>query len=306
MPTHPLVSIAICIYNGAKYLPQQLDSIFNQTYPNFEVIAVDDCSTDGSRIILNDYAGKYPNMRVLLNESNLGYVKNFEKAIKSTSGTYIALSDHDDIWHPEKIEKQVEAVPGNILVYHDSQYIDEENNDLNVKMSEIFKLSDWNSPIPFFLKNCISGHTILFHRSLIEHALPLDKNFFHDWWLAFVATNIGTIKYIPLPLVKYRQHLNNTVDILGRNADEPAEKKDPNPLLENKDWILHCSQFKGKYAKDLKRIHHLIRTNISIFKKIRLFFLLDKFKDEIFAINIGPVRRNRKNIKKMVWELNDL
>lgn len=303
MDKQPLVSVAICTYNGEKYLSQQLDSIFKQDYSNFEVIAIDDCSSDQSNIILNNYAKQYPNMKVYHNIFNLGYVKNFEKAITLCNGEYIALSDHDDIWHPEKISKQVEAIPGNLMVYHDSAYIDEQNNELNIKMSEILNLCDWHSPVPFFLTNCISGHTILFHRSLIEHALPLNKNLFHDWWLAFVAANLGSIKYIPLTLVRYRQHVNNTIDMLQRN-DVPIKKEQlPNPLLEHKEWILYCSKYNGAYADYLSSLHRLIDPGLPFFKKIKLFLLLDKYKDEILAISKEPARRNAKKIRNMAFNL---
>lgn len=298
-----LVSVAICTYNGEKYLSQQLDSIFKQDYPNFEVIAVDDCSTDQSSTILDNYAREYPNIKVYHNDINLGYVKNFEKAIMLCNGEYIALSDHDDVWHPEKISKQVGSIPGNLMVYHDSQYIDEHDNELNIKMSEILTLRDWDSPIPFFLKNCVSGHTILFQRSLIEHALPLDKNFFHDWWLAFVAANLGSIKYLPLSLVRYRQHVNNTVDMLQRNGNSAKKESVPNPLLVNKEWILHCSKYNGAYADYLSNLYRLINSTSSFFNRINLFLLLNKYRDELLAISKEPARRNAKKIRNMVFKL---
>jgi glycosyltransferase involved in cell wall biosynthesis len=303
MDKQPLVSVAICTYNGEKYLSQQLDSIFKQDYPNFEVIAVDDCSTDQSSTILDNYAREYPNMKIYYNDINLGYVKNFEKAIMLCNGEYIALSDHDDVWHSEKISKQVGAIPGNLMVYHDSQYIDEHGKELNIKMSEILNLRDWDSPIPFFLKNCVSGHTILFHRSLIEHALPLDKNFFHDWWLAFVAANLGSIKYIPLTLVRYRQHVNNTIDMLQRNDNSIKKEQAPNPLLVNKEWILHCSKYNGDFKDYLANLYRLINSRHSFFKRINLFLLLNKYRDELLAISKEPARRNAKKIRNMVFKL---
>lgn len=303
MEKQPLVSIAVCVYNGAKYLSKQLDSIFNQDYNNIEVIVVDDCSTDMSKLVLEQYADQYPSLKLYCNHENLGYVKNFERAISLCNGRYIALSDHDDIWSPSKISMQVKAIPGYVMVYHDSQYIDENDNEMDIKMSDLLRLQDWTSPIPFFLKNSVSGHTILFDRILLEHALPFNPRLFHDWWLAFVAVNLGPIKYLPITLVKYRQHLNNTIDMLNLRQDK-LDEVPPNPLLLSKEWIQHCSNYKGNYANYLKKISCLIKKEISFLEKLRLFFLLIKYKDEFMATSKEPIRRNLKKIRSMVFNLN--
>ena len=76
---NPLVSVVIATYNGEKFLAEQLDSIFNQSYKNIEVIAVDDASSDSTYNILKQYSLKYKNLKIFVNEKNLGYIKNFEK-----------------------------------------------------------------------------------------------------------------------------------------------------------------------------------------------------------------------------------
>src|SRR5215468_9284257 len=92
----PLVSIALCTYNGEKFLQKQLDSLLEQTYPNIEIIAVDDASTDNTWRILMNSAKRYSNkLKLYKNEKNLGYSLNFERAIKLCRGDFIALSDQD-------------------------------------------------------------------------------------------------------------------------------------------------------------------------------------------------------------------
>ena len=86
-----LVSIALCTYNGEAYIKEQLDSLIDQTYPNCEIIIVDDCSKDGTVGILKQYADKYPQIKLHINGENLGYTKNFEKAINLCNGDYVAL-----------------------------------------------------------------------------------------------------------------------------------------------------------------------------------------------------------------------
>src|SRR5574344_2136916 len=99
-----MISLALPTYNGEKYLREQLDSIFNQTMVPEEIVVVDDRSTDSTIQILEEYKQKY-GLKYYINEQNLGYNKNFEKAITLCQGDYIALCDQDDVWLPEKIEK---------------------------------------------------------------------------------------------------------------------------------------------------------------------------------------------------------
>jgi len=98
-----LASIAMCTYNGEKYLREQLDSLVAQDYPNLEIVIVDDCSTDSTPQLLEEYAGQHPNFTIHQNEQNMGFRRNFEKALKLCSGEIISLCDQDDIWFPNKI-----------------------------------------------------------------------------------------------------------------------------------------------------------------------------------------------------------
>ncbi len=210
----PLVSIAVCTYNGEKFLVEQLDSLINQTYNNLEVIVVDDGSKDNTINILQSYVGRFPNIVLHQNEVNLGYIKNFEKAIGLCKGEFIALSDQDDIWLPNKIEVQVAEIGDNILIYHDSEFINDKGISIGKKMSDVIKMYWGDSFKPFLFFNCISGHQCLFKKSLVAYSIPFPKEIFHDRWLAFTATNNGSIKYLDIPLVKYRQHENSDTNIL--------------------------------------------------------------------------------------------
>ena len=104
------VSIALATYNGEKYLREQLDSILSQSIQDFELVACDDCSTDSTLKILNEYAEKDFRVKVFTNEKNLGFKKNFEKAIFLCSGDYIALSDQDDIWTENHLQVLLENI----------------------------------------------------------------------------------------------------------------------------------------------------------------------------------------------------
>src|ERR1700744_4204932 len=219
-----LTSIALCTYNGASYLREQLDTLINQTYPNCEIVVVDDCSKDNTIEILKQYATNYTQIKLHVNTENLGYTKNFEKAIALCTGEYIALCDQDDIWDLQKIELQVNGIEDNILIYHDSEFIHEDGTSMNKRMSDIMNLYRGDRPETFLFFNCVSGHSILMKRELIDFALPLKEGFFHDAWLAYVATNISKIDFIPQCLVRYRQHDNSETNILNLSREKDNYK----------------------------------------------------------------------------------
>lgn len=89
----PLISVAMATYNGSRFLKEQLDSLLSQTYPNIEIIVVDDCSTDNTVEILKEYELKYNNIHICENEINLGVNQTFGKALKLTKGELIAICD---------------------------------------------------------------------------------------------------------------------------------------------------------------------------------------------------------------------
>ena len=97
-------------YNGEAFIREQMDSILAQSYKNIEVVACDDCSTDGTYEILQEYARKDGRVKCFQNAANLGFKKNFERAITLCSGEFIALSDQDDVWLKEKLEVQLKAL----------------------------------------------------------------------------------------------------------------------------------------------------------------------------------------------------
>ena len=109
------VSVVMATYNGEKYIREQLDSIINQTYPIHEIIIQDDCSTDGTVAIIEEYVTRHANIKLFVNEQNLGFNENFKTAVMRATGEYIAISDQDDVWFPEKIEFQVKTIGNHSL-----------------------------------------------------------------------------------------------------------------------------------------------------------------------------------------------
>ena len=128
----PKVSINLCCYNGEKYLEETLQSIFLQTYTDWELVVVNDGSTDSTeRIIKSHKAAGKPIVYHYQENAGLGSARN--KALQLSSGSYIALIDQDDIWLSEKLEKQVRAFEVDRLlglVYSDTYYIDQDGKEL--------------------------------------------------------------------------------------------------------------------------------------------------------------------------------
>ena len=210
----PLISVVLATYNGEKYLREQLDSIFAQDYSNLEVIASDDCSSDATVEILEEYSRRY-NLSWSVNERNLGFIRNFEGAMPRARGEFLALCDQDDLWLPDKLSALLNLITENdaLLVYSNAELIDGEGASLNQDI--------WTSSrtIPercarheaFYLNNYVTGCTVMFRRELLELATPFPACICHDWWLAYVSSYYGRIAWTDRQLVKYRQHGANVI-----------------------------------------------------------------------------------------------
>jgi glycosyltransferase involved in cell wall biosynthesis len=298
-----LVSIALCTYNGEAYLREQLDSIVDQSYPAIELIAVDDCSSDNTLKILEEYAAKYPYIQVFVNPQNLGYIRNFEKALQLCNGDFITLSDQDDIWDLRKIEKQVKAIGNHLLIYHDSEFVDQNGQSLHRKMSDIMNLYRGNQPEAFLFFNCISGHSVLMKKELRDELLPFPNAYFHDWWMGYVATNLGSIDFINESLVKYRQHQKADTNILKRKRDNTlrnpitAEMKYERKML----WIKSCLDYpKNKNPEFIQNLYAEFQKNKEEYISFGLAKIIHKNRGVLFSIN------NKSTFSKLNFALKEL
>lgn len=211
-----LVSIAMTTYNGEKYLKEQIDSILNQSYKNIELVICDDCSTDGTWSILQEYALKDKRIKIIQNSSNLGFIRNFEQAISLSTGDFIALSDQDDIWECWKIAKSLEALGNHDLVCTNSLLVDENNISLGYTLKdtlECHSIPDDQDLIYRHLcfHNFVQGSTMLARAQFLKNIKIPEKTshrIFHDHWYAINATFLGNgVVYINKPSIRYRQHL---------------------------------------------------------------------------------------------------
>lgn len=214
------LSIALCTYNGAVYLKEQLESIAAQTRTPDELIISDDQSTDDTLRLIEEFAATagFP-VRLSVNESNLGTAKNFEKAISLCRGDAIVLSDQDDVWHRDKlesIERIFEAKPELSLVFSNAELVDET---LRLYEETLFDRLHFNGRKQRLVKsgraldvqlreNLVLGATVAFRANLKELVLPIsgDGPLIHDGWIVLLIAAAGEIDFINRPLMKYRQH----------------------------------------------------------------------------------------------------
>lgn len=205
-PSQPLISVAISVYNGARFLRPQMDSILAQQDVRIEVVAVDDGSSDESLEILHAYAARDPRVRVHANPENLGPTRSFEHAMSLCGGEFLAPSDQDDIWHPTKLSRLLAAIDGHDMAYCDSLYIDDEGTPTGRRVSDDIEMLHGANPMQFVFANSASGHAMLLRRELFARACPLAPALYYDWQLALYAAASEGIVYVDEALVQFRRH----------------------------------------------------------------------------------------------------
>ncbi|RYE41864.1 MAG: glycosyltransferase family 2 protein, partial [Sphingobacteriales bacterium] len=269
----PLVSIALCTYNGGAHLAEQMDTLVQQDHPNLEIVITDDGSTDETLAIIAQYAQKYPFITLYQNPENLGYARNFERAIGLCRGEMIALADQDDIWEKDKISAMVGAIGDSAMIYHDSAFIFADGKPMHRNMSDVLNMYEGKRPDPFFLYNCASGHAIMFRKFLYEKITPFQTGFFHDWLITITAAEHGGIVYLDRPLVHYRQHAHSNTDILRIKEDSKEKLKSFNEL--NIRWLEFILP-KIEEPAYLQALINCFRPDNSVIpsKRLKLFFLL--------------------------------
>ena len=210
-----LISIAIAAYNGEKFIRQQMDSILAQTISDFEIVVCDDCSTDKTINILENYASNDPRIKIFKNEYNLGFKKNFEKAISLCQGEFIALCDQDDEWEQNHLETLYKNIGTNDCICRNAMLIDVCGTKLDITMRDFIPVHILPKSNDTFFSheiygNIVQGAACMIHKSLVSQILPIpDCVKYHDWWIALSACTNGGCKYIDEIVLNYRRHESN-------------------------------------------------------------------------------------------------
>lgn len=203
------VSVAMAVYNGEKYLRQQIESVIMQLGEEDELIISVDKSEDRSMSIACEYAKEHDNVTVLAGPCE-GVERNFENAILSCKKDVIFLCDQDDVWEPDKVETIRGCFANNrvYVVIHDA-YVTDEN--LNVIMESYFDYRKCKKGIiKNIWKNSYIGCCMAFRRELVKTVVPFPKSIpMHDQWIGIMGERKGKVIFIRKPLMKYRRHGEN-------------------------------------------------------------------------------------------------
>lgn len=225
-------SVVLCTYNGARYLPAQWASVLAQSRLPDEIVVRDDASTDATPELLAKLAAEAATrditVRFIRGESNLGYVANFEAALREASGDLLFLCDQDDVWRVDKVAtlaSEFERRPGLLLVCSDARRIDTIGAGLHrtlfgvlkVSRGELRRMHTGRGFEVLLRRSLATGATIALRRTLLDDALPFPAGWVHDEWLAIIAAALGGFDCVEQPVTDYRQHAGNQIGMPDRD-----------------------------------------------------------------------------------------
>ena len=222
-----LVSIVMPTYNCAEFISQSIDSVIAQTYTNWELIIVDDCSTDNTKEILNPYLQKYPNIHYTLLTENGGPAMARTEALKQSKGEYIAFLDSDDLWYPEKLSKQITFMKENNIAFSIGRGTGKSKKIAIIPP----KKNDYTTMLK--LANSIGNLTVMYNRNIVgKQQVPAIKkrNDFALWLqilhkvpacygmqeiLAKYRLRTKSVSRNKLKLISYHWHLYRHIEKLS-------------------------------------------------------------------------------------------
>lgn len=308
-------SVAMCTYNGEKFLNEQLKSILNQTAVVDEIVVCDDNSTDSTVSILKSYQEKYPQIfKIYINEDTLRSTRNFEKAISLCENEIIFLSDQDDIWVDNKVEKIIEVFKNDeeISVVCTNGYgIDDKSNLLDV-------ISIWDGKrlitkkkyrFDYFMilnlvDNFCTGATMALKKEMKKDIFPFPiiEEFHHDRWIALVAALGNKLYFLDEKLIYYRKHVSQQVgSVLYQNDDINKElirgyfaiDKEDKSFKEYKKLLrrfaLAYQKNNGLLEQKLIRQDYLENTNKELKRRFSVYNkeMRDKYPFKSFFLKIA-------------------
>ena len=236
------ISVAVTTYNGEKYIKEQLSSIMNQIRCADEVLIVDDASTDDTPEIIKNFIeeNELTNWRLIENKENLGFIKNYRKALLESTGDVICLCDQDDIWFEDKLEtiSSVMAQNPQILALNTAFLIIDSNgnekpaspkkNNYGLIDKLLKKRLEKISLVSEFHSNISPGCTMAIRKELADSYVRLTNcTLPHDYEMNVMAAAKGGLYFYDAALIKYRLHGDNLIGLEPKKATriEIAEER---------------------------------------------------------------------------------
>ncbi|MDY0233667.1 MAG: glycosyltransferase [Sulfurimonas sp.] len=298
----PKISVCIATYNGELYLKEQLDSIYRQTLKPFEVIISDDNSSDATLRIAENFSDKLP-LKIIQNQKNLGFVKNFESVIQAATGEFIALCDQDDVWVEDKLAILYESIGASSLVYANSLLVDAQGKSLKKTLAQKLKNNfiSSKSALNFLYDNAVSAHAILFKQELVSFIIPFPKQTYFDAHIAATAASLEGVVYVDETLVCYRQHAANTLGnkkskkrLISEKIKEKLHKKEEQNrrIISTIEEFLTIETLNKEEIKKLKKLLSFYKEFEKSYFNIAMFVFLLKNKNDFFTIT----KRNKLSL----------
>lgn len=241
------VSVAMCTFNGRRFLAPQLESIAIQNRPPDELVVCDDGSSDGCVEIIREFSQRvaFPT-RVVVNDKNLGSTKNFEKAISLCQGAIVVLADQDDVWYRHKldrIEKAFRSSSAIVAAFSDADLIDDDSRPLEMRLWDSFSFDPAKQrrfvsgqALNVLMKHAVvTGATMAFRKESFDLLTPIPENQIHDWWISFLLATCGQFELISEPLMQYRLHKGQQIGpgcLTARERIARARSTGPDCYLE--------------------------------------------------------------------------
>lgn len=316
------ISVAICTYNGEKYIQEQLNSILNQEKPIDEIVICDDGSTDNTMSICQSVLSN-TNIKYILkkNEQNLGFIKNFYQAMSLCSGDIIFLCDQDDVWFKNKtnlISHVFEENENAQLVFSNALVTNEKLETINELFNTLnFSTSYFENQEKAFKKllndNFVVGATATIRKDFLNKVSDFDNGWAHDSWLAIIATLYNGLFFIDEPLIYYRQHSSNTIGLNQENKLNKVKTTLKKFFINNQDKYAGVRLPLLLYLKDYMLKKDFNKENyLQLDKCIEFWNRRSKFSKNTVFKNVyivlkdaikGEQKRNRNITKPVIIDL---
>ena len=264
-----MISIVITTYNGEKYIVDQLESILNQKLKDFEIIVVDDVSTDNTVELITKYfsSNNFTNYQLIKNDKNIGATCSFEKGVINSNGDYISFCDQDDVWMSKKLESlKIKIEKGSYdLVYSQSLILKEET-----KTTKLYPRQNYSSDFYIRLQhNNARGATMLVRREFLMKLIPFSRYDLYDKWIYFNGLIFWKVGFSKKPLDYYRTHSSNVVgtQFHYRKKEAIITRFNSKVLFYNdlKSCLLNNDFLNDEYVKVLEKI---IRFNLLVINNL--------------------------------------